>query len=61
MFNLLAECVDIKSRQVQMLLAHMSEAELHPLCEKFVVGALVNAIKGAGQARGPCSLALVKV
>ncbi len=43
-FNLLAECVDIKSHQVHMLLEHMSESELHPLCEKFVAAALVNAM-----------------
>ena len=48
-FDLFAECVDIKSHQVQMLLAHMSESELHPLCEKLVAGALVNTIEGQGR------------
>ena len=59
-FNLLAECVDIKSRQVQMLLAHMSESELHPLCEKLVAGARVNAIKGQGRPADLAALLLSK-
>ncbi len=47
--------------EAQLLLEHLSESELYPLCEKFVAGALVDTIKGAGQVRGPCRLALVKV
>ena len=60
-FDLLAECLDVSSHQVQLILKHLRESELYPLCEKFVVAALVNAIMGAGQARGPCSCALVNV
>ncbi len=59
-FNLLAECVDIKSRQVQMLLAHMSESELHPLCENFVARALVDTIKGQGKFSDLAALLLSK-
>ncbi len=50
-----------RATEVQLLLEHLSESELYPLCEKFVAAALVKAMMGAGQARGPCSRALVKV
>ncbi len=43
-----------------MLLAHMSESELHPLCEKFVAGALVDAIKGQGKFADLAALLLSK-
>ena len=58
--NLPAECVDIKSHQVQMLLEHMGESELLPLCGKYVAAALVNAIKGQGRPADFAALLLSK-
>ncbi len=43
-----------------MLLAHMNESELHPLCEKFVAGALVDTIKGQGKSADLAALLLSK-
>ncbi len=43
-----------------MLLAHMSESELHPLCEKLVAGALVETIKGQGKLADLAALLLSK-
>ena len=43
-----------------MLLAHMSESELHPLCENFVARALVDTIKGQGKFADLAALLLSK-
>ena len=49
-----------RATEVQLLLEHLSESELYPLCEKFVAAALVRAMKGQGKPADPAAVLLLK-